>query len=285
MTPAFFRVAGTASPAPRGPRDEVLVPQPIAASGWGGRRIRGMAVCGALARAVEHAVAASPAAGFPVARWTVDLFRPALAEPSVVDVESLRMGRRAAVFDATLRQRGIAVARASAVLLHAAEAVGGTTWTSSDEVSAPPAGMTAAYDDDPRLYFSESAGWTASADDHQNGDRKQLWAFAHPIVEGESPTPFQLVASAADAANIVLNWGDAGLEHINVDVTLALSRLPEGDGVGFAAVQRTAGAGVAVGTTVVFDRAGGLGSATVVALAHPAARVDVRTRRPAGEAA
>jgi hypothetical protein len=81
----------------------------------------------------------------------------------------------------------------------------------------------------------------------------------------------------ADAANLVTNWGDSGLEFINADITLAMARLPcEEQQIGLAAEQRFSDDGVMVGIATVLDRHGTLGTATVTALLQGSSTVDPR---------
>jgi hypothetical protein len=82
------------------------------------------------------------------------------------------------------------------------------------------------------------------------------------------------VAAMADGASLVTNWGDRGVQHINTDITLALSRLPETFEVGLLAVDRVESDGIAVGTAAVFDRAGQIGTAMVTSLVNAHRTVD-----------
>lgn len=68
------------------------------------------------------------------------------------------------------------------------------------------------------------------------------------------------------------------MTYINADVTLSLTRLPDpGDGVGVVAEQRTENCSAAVGTTILFDHSGPLGTALVSTLANGAHAVDPKT--------
>jgi hypothetical protein len=73
---------------------------------------------------------------------------------------------------------------------------------------------------------------------------------------------------------MVMNWGSGGVEHINTDINLSLSRLPVSTEIGLAARERFAHDGIAVGTAVVFDREGPIGTSTVTALANARRAVD-----------
>lgn len=266
---AFFRTDG-----------DLLLPQPRAASGWGGPdgrgQLRGTAVSGALARAAERAAdGLDGAAGFRPVRWTVDLFRPGAMTPSRAAATVVRGGRRLRLVDARFDQDGTTVARATLLLLAPGGPSAGTTWAGPPDtgVPAPPPDLRPD-PAEPVLYRSD-AGWSADVRAHTNADRKAVWFVAAPLVAGEDPTPFEHVATLADAANLTSSWGTRGIEYINADLTLSLDRLPaRGDGAGLVATGRTGSAGIAVGTTTVFDRLGRLGSVIVATLANGDHAVD-----------
>lgn len=261
--PAFFRAEG-----------EQLVPLRRATSGWGGSsgraQLRGTAVSGALARAAERAAGdLDGAERFRPARWTLDLFRPGAMVPSTTRTTVVRAGRRLRLIDASFVQDDTVVARATLLLLATGGTSTGTTWTAPlpAAVPAPPRDL---HPDppDPTLYRSD-ADWTRDVHGHANAARTAVWFALAPLVEGEVPTPLEHAAVVADAANLTSSWGSAGVEYINADVTLALTRLPDpGDGAGLAATSRVESEGVATATTTMFDRRGALGAVTVSCLAN-----------------
>lgn len=246
-----------------------LVPEEVARSRWSDDQMHGVAISGALARAMEQAVRTRGRAELRPARYTVDLFRPASMAPCTVSATIVREGPRLCLVDAVLEQQGRPVARASAIFLRPGESPTGAVWSPGTTVSPPPLEL-AAVSDDPRvpLFGSDEAGWTGSFADHQNGSRKRTWQTAVPVVAGERPSPFQAVASIADATSMVTNWGSNGVEFINTDISLALARLPVSLEVGLVALERAEHGGIAAGCAVVFDREGVLGTAMVSSLAN-----------------
>ena len=250
---------------------EVLRPTSMSASGWSTEQLRGPAVSAALARETERlAVEAFPHSR-PV-RWTVDLFRPALMLPTTVTATIFRRGRRIGLIDGELTQNGKPVARSRALFARPGPTPDGQVWTPSLSFR-PPAADLRPIPGGSRLYNSDSRGWTPHVDDHLGGAHKQTWHFPMPVVRGETPTPFQMAASVADITNLVVSWGSRGVEFINADITLAMTRLPTAMELGLSALNRTVNDGIAVGTAAVFDRQGQLGVATVVTLANPENRV------------
>lgn len=275
MSPAFFETRVEHG-------REILVPGPSARSLWGAgsaatAQVRGMAVSGALARAAERTGrAAEGGAALHPARWVLDLFRPTRMRPVTATASVVRRGRRLCLVDAVLTQDDQAVARASALFLARGGEAAGVTWAAPGPPAQPPPPSMRPEGDEPRLYYSESVGWTASAAAHANASRKQTWHFRAPVVAGEEPSPFQQAAMVADVVNVVTNWGDAGVQFINTDVSLALARLPRNGEVGLRAEQRIEADGVVAATASLFDRSGTLGSATITALANGANAVDPR---------
>jgi len=254
---------------------DLLVPQDIARSLWREDQMHGVATSGALAREVESAVAVLGRADLRPARYTVDLFRAPSMAACTVRSSVVREGSRLCLVDAFLEQDGSVVARAGAIFLAATENPPATVW-SSEEAPEPPPLELAPVSEEPRvpLFSSEAAGWSQVFADHQNGTRKQTWQTGLPVVLGEQLSPFQAVAGVADATSMVMNWGTAGVEYINTDITLSLSRLPVSTEIGLSARERFAHDGIAVGTAVVFDREGPLGTSTVTSLANARRSVD-----------
>ncbi|WP_134741798.1 acyl-CoA thioesterase domain-containing protein [Nocardioides sp. 503] len=265
MDLSFFRADGA-----------TLVPTEMAQSMWDANQMHGVAVSGALARALEAGVADLGRADLRPARLTVDLFRPATMDPCETSTTVVREGRRICLVDAVLTQGGAPVARASAVFLAPSADPDGEVWSPEDRPVPPPEDV-APPTDVPHVPFfhSEAAGWSQQFGDHQNGSRKRSWNSAIPIVAGEAVTPFQAAAAVADGASLVTNWGSGGVQHINTDITLTLARRPDGVEIGLAAVDRVESDGIAVGTVAVFDRLGPLGTAVVTALANARRTVDM----------
>ncbi|MFE3225564.1 thioesterase family protein [Nocardia sp. NPDC059228] len=242
-------------------------------SQWSSKQVNGPAVCGLLARQVETHC---PAEGFIPARLTVDLLRPVLNEPIAVHSVVVREGARVIVADASIVQEGEVRARASAVFLASASAAPGEMWQPRASLPAPQVLLTSPDGEPPLLKCGESE-WTDNLAAGRNADRKVLWQNLIPLIEGEAISPFQRAAAMGDATNFVCHWGSAGIGYINTDMTLTLSRLPEGPELGLQAQDQVTGDGIAVGTATLYDRVGRLGTCVVTAVADarrpvPAAR-------------
>jgi hypothetical protein len=254
---------------------DVLLPTELAKSLWGTDQLHGVALSGMLARALERTVAALGREDLRAARYTVDLFKAARTRPCRTTTTVVREGNRICLVDATIEQEGVAVARASGLFLKVSEQAPGEVWEPTDTPQPPPADV-APPTDDPHvpLFSSEGIGWSDSFGDHQNAARKATWQVAVPVVPGERPSGFVAAASVADATSMVTNWGAGGVEHINTDITLTLAREPVGVEIGLAASDRVSADGIAVGTAVMFDRAGRLGTSVVTSLANVRRGID-----------
>lgn len=262
----------------RSANPDALTPTPMARSMWSEDQMHGVAVSGALARGVEAAVAERGRTDLRPARYTVDLFKAARMTDCVVRTEVVREGPRICLVDAVLTQvvdgAEVRVARASGLFLLPTASADGAVWSPAERPQ-PPSVEVAPPSEGPHVpYFRSDAGWSQNFGLHQDASRKSSWNTAIPVVDGEPTTPFQAVASIADGASMVTNWGDRGIEHINTDITLALARVPDGLSIGMAALDRVEEDGIAVGTAAVFDRSGPLGTAVVTSLANAKRVVD-----------
>lgn len=243
-----------------------FVPNRVARGGWG-ESVSGHAVGGLLGWAVENEV---DDAELQPARLTVDLPRPTAFAPTDLTTRTLRDGKRLRLIEATLTQNGALVACATGLFLRRSEQPPGDVWSR-------PLGMPPLPPDDEIAdadLFVRTYGWGApiqKPDPTWAGDdgAKYTWLnMVQPIIDGEPLTPFGRAAMAGDITASLANWGSEGLQFINADYTLTLSRLPEGPVLGLAAQSHTSHDGVATGSATLVDPAGAIGSCTAVALAH-----------------
>jgi hypothetical protein len=256
---------------------EILIPDEYAASNWsGGSSMRGMAVSGALARAVESAVIALAPSLRP-ARWTVDISSAVPMRECWVRTQVLRSGRRICLAEGLLGQGERVLARGRGLFLSGGGLDSGFVWSPQYPANTPPDGL-APDPMEPRIYFSESEGWTRTAASHRNADPKQIWQWPVGVVPGEQPSPFTSAAVAADLASVVVNWGTEGLSYLNADLTLSLARVPAPGPIGLAVRDRIQSDGISVGSAWALDRNGIFGICTVTALANAYHAVDPADR-------
>lgn len=244
---------------------------PMAVSAWSKAQLAGTAVCGLLAHRLETH---SPGAEFVPARFGVDMFRPVLNEPIELRSSIARDGNRIRVADAEIVQQGEVRARASVTYLVASEEPSGEVWQPDRQLPVPDQPLDGPWGNPP-LFKSGTNDWTHDFASGVNPFRKAAWTNVPAIVDGHPITPFERVAFVADQTNLVCNWGTDGINFINSDVSLTLSRLPEGLEVGLFAQDRISANGVAVATAILYDRTGPLGTSSITALANAIRRVDM----------
>lgn len=263
MTFSFFTADTT-------PGSGLLVPTDAARSLWSTDQMHGVAVSGAMARAIERAM---PRDDLRPARYTLDMFRPATMSPFAIETTLVREGRRICLVDAVLVQDDEPRARASAIFLKPSEDPDGEVWQPTDNPTAPEGVPVLTGPTIP--WFASDKPWSQDFADHQNAGRKQTWQHGVPIVADEEPTPFQAVASIADATTMACNWGNAGVQYINTDITLSLARLPRTAELGLRGERWSGHDGIAVGVATVFDRDGVIGQSMVTSLANALRTVDL----------
>jgi hypothetical protein len=257
-------------PAARTPyfvRDENLyVPTEIARGGWG-PSISGHVVGGLLGYAVE-CVVDDPQ--LQPARLTVDLPRPTRLEPLEVHTRVQQDRRRLRLVEAVVMQHGAPVAQASALFLRRGPQPDGHTWSPPVQMPPLPLEQDGAH---PSL-FIRTYGWGTGI---QNPDPEWAETFGpkytwlqetRPLIDGEPLSAFTRAAMAGDITASIANWGTNGLQFINVDYTLTLSRLPEGPHIGLASLTHSSHDGVATGSAVLVDHKGPMGSAVSLAIAQ-----------------
>jgi acyl-CoA thioesterase len=246
------------------------VPTRLARGPWG-PSLSGNYIGGLLGRAVEHEV---DDADLQPARLTVDLLRPVALHPVQVHSSVIRDGRRLRLVDAMMTQNDVLVARASALFLRRSEHTADTVWTSPVTMPAVPAESVVLADDVPMVFHSFGRDPVTGSPgvgikEWQHHGQKFAWMRETKfLVDDEPLSPFTRAVMAGDVTSSLTHWGTEGLQFINADYTITLSRLPEGVYIGLASVTHYGHAGVATGVATLFDETGPIGSGMATALAN-----------------
>jgi hypothetical protein len=260
LPPAYFLSDGDA-----------FVPTTFARGPWG-ETISGMVLGGLLGHVIDRDT------GDPElqpARLTVDLLRPAGIAPLTARTTVVRQGRRLKLVEAELLQADTVVARASALLLRRGDQPPGEVWSSPLVMPPPPPEPESSRDMSPILVWAYgrdrgAAGFSIDLTEWGYAGPKFVWLRdVKPLVAGEPMTPLTRAAMAGDVSSSLTHYGTAGLQYINADYTVTLSRLPVGPYLGLAALTHSSDEGVAAGSAAIFDLDGLIGAATVTALANP----------------
>jgi hypothetical protein len=242
--------------------DGLAVPTELARGPWSPDAQHGGAPAALLARAVERA---DPGPASFVSRLTVELLRPVPLRPLTVRTETLRPGRKVQWLTATLEADGQEVARATALRLRVDDQLALPVPPLPTPVLRPPA--------ESRPYAITFPGttvgfWTAMelriADGSfaEAGSASIWFRLAVPLVAGESPTPLQRVAAAADFGNGVSTALERGRYlFINPDLTISLHRAAVGEWVALEARTFAEADGVGLAESALHDERGRIGRA------------------------
>ena len=215
-----------------------------------------------------------------VGRITFEILRPVPIAPLRVQAEVVRPGRQVEMVEAVLSGGEETLIRARAWRLRRGETVlpPGLASTESPSVPSrsrqvlrpadPPPGPDQAEEGE---FFDtgQGVGYHTAMEYRfvrgrlrRTGSRDRVDANAPSALAGEEPTPLQRVLTAADSGNGVsatLDW--ARYLFINVDLSVHLVRMPEGEWVGLDAITIPEPTGVGITDTALFDERGPLGRA------------------------
>lgn len=247
----------------------------MAKSPWKKGVVAGQAVAAVIARQIEHQQANED---FRPTRLTIDFFRPVPMRPLRVTTSTVRTGKRIKVADAEVLCDDEIVAHASCLLLKSSEQPVEKIWKPSRSPLVPPEVIPGEHPDSRGPIFGSDGhptGWSRDITQHVGVTRKRMWALGMPAVEGDELSPFVAAAIVGEATSFVTNWSQGGVSFINSDLTLALSRMPNGLEMGIEADNHMSVDGIAIGTATLYDSLGSFGTCIVTSLSNIARQVSV----------
>ncbi|HVW48449.1 MAG TPA: thioesterase family protein [Solirubrobacterales bacterium] len=215
-----------------------------------------------LGRALE---ALPEAEDFQVCRVTFEILRPVPIAPVAVEARIVRPGRRVQMLEAELRVDGEVLMMARAWRLRTAPVD-----LPAEAIAIPP-GPALPPEPGPANFFEtgESEGYHTAMEVRfvagaftEIGPATAWLRMRHPLVAGEEPSPLQRTLIAADVGNGI----SAALDFrrfvfVNVDLTVQLERLPDGEWVCVDAVTIPRPRGNATAESVLADERGRIGRA------------------------
>lgn len=258
-------------PAPYQPtnRTNTVESTPLARAGWYADGQHGGVVAALLGRAVESVPTLAP---MEVSRLTVELFRIIPVVPLRYETRVVREGKKIQVVEASLFDpEDLELARAVAVRLRT------TTVDLPPEASPPPLELPPPDPLTPPDMEEFGVGATGQVLFHRhavevreidNGFQRigpgSMWMrMIRPLVAGEDPTPLTRALVSGDFVNGLSRLSNSRrVVFMNADLTVHLSRLPEGDWVGVSAESTWEPGGRGIASGPLFDAKGRIGRST-----------------------
>lgn len=232
----------------------LYLPTQLAISPWDKASQNGLALAGLVAHLAEQTPAPAEMA---LTRLVLDIMHPTPLAAIEARVEVVREGRRLQLLEISLMSGDRQTIRATALRMRlgSSPAAAGTEAPSAP----PPPGGPAFLPSHSRIkHIAETRLVSGGLDDRGPGS---TWTrIVGEIVRGVAITPLVHAAIVADfgsGLSTLLNWRE--WTFANVDVSLHLSRPPEGEWLRLDAETLNAGNGVAVVDGHLFDVRGPIG--------------------------
>jgi hypothetical protein len=200
-----------------------------------------------------------------VGRITYEILRPVPIAPLRLEAEVVRPGRSVEMFEAALSDEEGAVVRARGWRLRRKV----VELDPEPEAAEPPPGPEQGRPG-PFVETGHDLGYHTAMDYLfisgsfvEPGPATVWMRMRRPLVAGEEPTPLQRVMVAADSGNGISAVLDGRrFLFINVDLSVHLGRMPEGEWICLNAVTHPEPNGVGLTETVLLDERGPIGRAT-----------------------
>ena len=212
------------------------------------------------------------AAGFHIGRITFEILGAVPIGHLKPSARVVRPGKRVQLVEAELEADGEEVIRARAWRIRTSEPEIPDGLLDREQRPGPergeakdffPTGQDVGYHTAMEYRFIEGAFL-------EPGPATVWMRMRHPLISGVEITPLQRILTAADSGNGV----SATLDYheylfINVDLTVHIDRLPEGEWVGLDAITLPQKNGVGTSDTLLFDQTGRIGRALQTLLVTP----------------
>lgn len=216
-----------------------------------------------LGRAVEEAGGGE---GFQLGRITFEILKPVPIGPVAVSAELARPGRSVRMVEASLADPGgEELMKARAWLLRRAALDLPADVPQTPPPPPPPETGTRPgfFDTGQSAGYHTAMEWSAVGGGFLEPGPATVWMRMDcELLAGEAPTPLQRTLAAADVGNgisAVLDW--SRYVFINVDLSVHLERLPEGEWVCVDAVTLPQDSGIGTAESVLSDERGRIGRA------------------------
>ena len=202
---------------------------------------------------------------FQLSRLTFEIMRSIPIGPVEVGARIVRPGRRVQMLEAELRVDGEVLMMARGWRLRTAPV------DLPEDAVRVPSGPALPSEPGPASFFptGETEGYHTAMEIRfvsgsflEVGPATAWLRMRHPLVSGEEPSPLQRTLIAADVGNGISGAVDfSRFVFVNVDLTVQLERLPEGEWVCVDAITMPRPRGSATAESVLSDERGRIGRA------------------------
>lgn len=202
--------------------------------------------------------------GFQVARVNLEILRPVPIGPVWVEARMARPGRSVQMIEATLRDSENELVLARAWRIRTSQLDFGPEVPDIPPPAGPGTGSQPEFFETGQdAGYHTAMEWKAVGGGFRESGPATVWMrMRHPLLPDEVPSPLQRTLIAADVGNgisAVLDW--KRFLFINVDLSVHLERLPEGEWVCVDAITVTNENGIGTAESVLFDERGRIGRA------------------------
>jgi len=203
--------------------------------------------------------------GFQVARVTLEILRPVPIGPVRVEAELVRPGRSVQMIEATLSHDDGELMKARAWRIRSGEIeIPDDVITMPAPPPGPETGGTPEFFETAQsVGYHTAMEWRSVSGGFREPGPATVWMrMGCELVAGEEPTPLQRTLVAADVGNgisAVLDW--RRYVFINVDLSVYLERMPEGEWICVDAVTLPQPNGIGTAESVLSDERGRIGRA------------------------
>lgn len=215
------------------------------------------------------------AGSFFVARVAVDLLRPVPIAPLEVNIQPIRLGRRAQWLLASLRCDGQTVARANCLRIRTTELTLGPVHTPERRPPKAPEAVTESFE---FPFFSVDIGYHRAVElriargTWSKGPVFLWFRLRYPLVDGRPTSALERTMVVADAANGASPTLDPeGFVFINPELTVHLRRPAQGEWVGLDVRSTPEPTGIGLVQAELFDARGAFGTCLQSLVVQPRA--------------
>ncbi len=251
------------------PDGDRFVPTELARGPWSADAAHAGPPAALLGRAIELL---EPRDGLVVSKFAMEILRPVPLRPLTVTTGVVRPGKRVQMAEAVLADGDAEVARASAWRIRPQEGLEGDVNLEPPPLRGPlDCPEVQGFPMPWRPNYFDSMEWRHAGGNWIEPGPAAVWMRMRvPLLPNEPPSPLARVLAAADSANGISWELDFGrFLFVNLDLSVHLARMPEGEWVCLDATSRLGRNGIGFSQSVVWDQRGRFGAGAQSLLVSP----------------